>query len=146
MSSPLGERGERGEGGRGKGEGETGVGDGCGGTTWGITNQQPTTNNQPPTTNNQQPTTNNQQPTTNPSGSPVAWVGKPYQGRPFTTNQQPTTPEGFTSRLGRETLPRAPLHQLPTTNNQQPRRGSPVAWVGKPYQGRPFTNNQLTND
>ncbi|MFH7024679.1 MAG: hypothetical protein ACHBN1_04570 [Heteroscytonema crispum UTEX LB 1556] len=30
------------------------------------------------------------------------------------------------------------------TNNQQPQRGSPVAWVGKPYQGRWFTNNQLT--
>ncbi|MFH7027148.1 MAG: hypothetical protein ACHBN1_17540 [Heteroscytonema crispum UTEX LB 1556] len=28
-----------------------------------------------------------------------------------------------------------------TTTNHQPRRGSPVAWVGKPYQGRPFTTN-----
>ncbi|MFH7025008.1 MAG: hypothetical protein ACHBN1_06320 [Heteroscytonema crispum UTEX LB 1556] len=36
----------------------------------------------------QHPPTNNQQPTTNnPTGEPVAWVGKPYQGRPFTNNQ-----------------------------------------------------------
>ncbi|MFH7025024.1 MAG: hypothetical protein ACHBN1_06405 [Heteroscytonema crispum UTEX LB 1556] len=30
---------------------------------------------------------------------------------------QPTTRSRFTSRLGRETLPRAPLHQQPTTNS-----------------------------
>ncbi|MFH7025346.1 MAG: hypothetical protein ACHBN1_08065 [Heteroscytonema crispum UTEX LB 1556] len=37
------------------------------------------------------PTNNYQPPTTNPTGEPVAWVGKPYQGRPFTTNNQPPT-------------------------------------------------------
>ncbi|MFH7029041.1 MAG: hypothetical protein ACHBN1_27535 [Heteroscytonema crispum UTEX LB 1556] len=44
------------------------------------------------------------------------------------------------------------LHQLPAlvlpsrstrfTNHQQRDRASAVAWVGKPYQGRPFTNYQ----
>ncbi|MFH7024204.1 MAG: hypothetical protein ACHBN1_02070 [Heteroscytonema crispum UTEX LB 1556] len=58
-------------------------------------------NHYPPTTNN-------------PTGEPVAWVGKPYQGRPNT-------------------------HQ--PTNNPT---GEPVAWVGKPYQGRP-NNQQPTN-
>ncbi|MFH7025614.1 MAG: hypothetical protein ACHBN1_09455 [Heteroscytonema crispum UTEX LB 1556] len=33
-----------------------------------------------------QPTTT----TNNPTGEPVAWVGKPYQERPFTNNQPPT--------------------------------------------------------
>ncbi|MFH7028952.1 MAG: hypothetical protein ACHBN1_27065 [Heteroscytonema crispum UTEX LB 1556] len=35
----------------------------------------------------------NYQPSTinDPSGEPVAWVGKPYQGRPFTINHQPST-------------------------------------------------------
>ncbi|MFH7030129.1 MAG: chemotaxis protein CheW [Heteroscytonema crispum UTEX LB 1556] len=35
-------------------------------------------------------------------------------------NQQPTTRSRFTSRLGRETLPRALVNQQPTTNHQPP--------------------------
>ncbi|MFH7030050.1 MAG: hypothetical protein ACHBN1_32980 [Heteroscytonema crispum UTEX LB 1556] len=56
--------------------------------------------------------TNNYQPNGRTSTRSV--TKSAVRASPPTTNYQ--LPFGFTSRLGRETLPRAPLHQLPTTN------------------------------
>ncbi|MFH7027903.1 MAG: hypothetical protein ACHBN1_21525 [Heteroscytonema crispum UTEX LB 1556] len=86
---------------------------------------------------NYEPPTNHQ-PTTNPRG--VTLVPRYREA----LHQSPGSGKRHLRPLGRpQDRSGSPTKGAPSPpTNNQPQRGSPVAWVGKPYQGRPFTSNQ----